>query len=126
VIGEAILITPILTSFTVGALESVDPQIGSLAKTLGASRTRAELAVLREARKGIVLAVTASFGRAIAELGIALMIGGNIPGSTRVLTTAIAVGVGRGDLELALALAFVLLGIVGAVSILVNQLSGKG
>ena len=125
VVGQAILITPIATSFMVSAIKSVDPRVSDLAKTLGASRSQAEWLVIREASRGILLAVVASFGRASAELGVALMVGGNIPGSTRVLTTAIAIGINRGDLELAIALTIVLLGIVAGVTIATNRLSRR-
>ncbi len=126
VIGEAILITPIAVSFMVSAITSVDPRVGDLAKTLGASSSQAEWCVIREASSGILLAVVASFGRAAAELGVALMVGGNIPGSTRVLTTAIAIGINRGDLELAIALTIILLGIVAAVTMATNRLARRG
>jgi len=125
VIGEAILVTPITTSFTIRALESVDSQIMDLSKSLGASQVEAELSVLREAKQGVALAVIASYGRAVAELGVALMVGGNIPGSTRVLTTAIAIGIGRGDLALGIALTIILLAIVGGVTLVINQLSRR-
>ena len=91
-IGEAILVTPLVVSFTASALESVDPEIKHLARTLGASEGQTSLAVLGEAKKGIILAILASFNRAIAELGVAWMVGGNILGYTRVMTTAWAPG----------------------------------
>ena len=78
IIGQAILITPITVSFIISAIESVDPEIRDLAKTLGASETEASIAVLRESMSGVVLAITASFNRAIAELGVVLMVGGNL------------------------------------------------
>lgn len=124
-LGQAILITPIAVSFITSAIESVDPEIHRLAKTLGASETEASFAVLRESTGGVALAVTASFNRAVAELGVALMIGGNIRGSTRVLTTAIAMETGRGELALGIALAIILLLLVAAISVLMNVFGGR-
>ena len=121
IVGQAILITPIIVSFVTNALESVDPDIRSLALTLGASEVGARLTVLSESLDGVLLAVTASFNRAIAELGVALMLGGNIRGATRVLTTTIALETtARGEVALGIALAVVLMVIVSAVSLGVN------
>jgi len=120
IIGQAILITPITVSFITSAIESVDPEIKDLAKTLGASETEASIAVLKESMNGVVLAVTASFNRAIAELGVVLMIGGNIAGFTSVLTTTIALETSKGEIALAIALAIILLLIVFVLTLAVN------
>lgn len=125
VIGQSILITPILVSFVTSAIESIDPEIRDLARTLGASETKASLSVLGEASSGFLLAVVASFNRAIAELGVALMIGGNIKGITRVLTTTIALETTRGEIVLAIALAITLLIIVLGVSLTINLLQRR-
>lgn len=120
VVGQSILVTPIIVSFVANTLEAVDPEIRSLALTLGASEARANLTVLGESLGGVLLAVTASFNRAIAELGVALMLGGNIRGVTRVLTTAIALETARWEVALSIALAVVLMMIVAAVSLSMN------
>ena len=125
IIGQAVLITPITVSFIASAIESVDPEIKDLAKTLGASETQASLAVLRESISGVLLAITASFNRAIAELGVALMLGGSIRGFTRVLTTVIALESDRGNIELGIALAIILLLIVSVVSLSVNLIQRR-
>ena len=119
-VGQALLITPILVSFVTNTLETVDPDIRSLALTLGATKIGASMTVLSESMGGVILAVTASFNRAIAELGVALMLGGNIKGITRVLTTSIALETARGEVALSIALAVVLMLIVAVVSLLVN------
>jgi tungstate transport system permease protein len=116
IIGEAILVTPILISIMTNAIEAVDPDIMSLAKTLGASESQASVAVLKEAVGGVLLSNNASFNRAIAELGVALMVGGNIAGLTDVLTTSIARYTARGELDFAIALGIVLMVIVFLVS----------
>jgi len=117
IIGEAILITPIIVSFAATAIESVDPEIMSLAKTLGASDDQASFVVLKEAFNGIVTAGIASFNRAIAELGIALMVGGNIAGWTEVLTTAISNETAKGNIELSIALGIILLTLVLGITL---------
>lgn len=120
ILGQAFLITPITVSFVTNTIESVDPDIRNLAKTLGASETQASIAVLRESLNGVFLAIIASFNRAIAELGVALMLGGNIRGFTRVLTTSIALETTRGELLLGMTLTVILLSIVFALNLLVN------
>jgi tungstate transport system permease protein len=120
ILGQAILITPILVSLSATTVEAVDPEIKSLALTLGASETAANLTVIGESLGGIVLSISASFNRAIAELGVALMVGGNIRGATRVLTTVIALETGRGEISLGIALTALLLGIVGVVNALIH------
>lgn len=119
-IGQAVLITPIIISFITSSVEAVDPGIRDLAKTLGASQAEASFAVLRESTSGVLLAVVAGFNRAIAELGIVLMIGQNLRGLTRVLTTAIALETTRGNIALSIALAIILLCIVFSISLIAN------
>jgi tungstate transport system permease protein len=121
-IGEAILVAPLVVSFTVSALESVDSEIKNLARTLGASEGQTSLAVLSEAKKGITLAIIASFNRAIAELGVALMVGGNILGYTRVMTTAISRDVTMWNIPEAYELTAILLAIVFAMTFAINIL----
>jgi tungstate transport system permease protein len=120
VIGQAILLTPIIVSFTSSALGAADTQLRDLAKTLGASNFRTNLAIMRETIWSTVLAVTAAFNRGFGELGIALLVGGNIFQQTRVLTTTIAVYVNLGEYEIAMAYAILLMIIVVAVTLVVN------
>ena len=119
ILGEAILVTPILVSITASAIEAVDPEIMNLAKTLGANESQASVAVLKEAVNGVLLSNIASFNRAIAELGVALMVGGNIAGLTDVLTTAISRYTARGELDLAIALGIILMVIVFLINAVV-------
>lgn len=120
VVGQSLLVTPIVISLVMGTIESTDPEIRDLARTLGASETQASLAVLRESVSGVLLAVVTSFNRAIAELGVALMLGGNIRGVTRVLTTSIALETTRGELFLGMMLTVILLVIVFSLNTVVN------
>jgi tungstate transport system permease protein len=124
-IGQAVLITPIIISFITSTVEAVDPDIRDLAKTLGASPAEASFAVLRESSSGVLLAVVAGFNRAIAELGIVLMIGQNLRGLTRVLTTAIALETTRGNIALSIALAMILLCIVFSISFITNLMQRR-
>lgn len=120
IVGQAILITPIVVSFATNAIEAVNPEIMDLAKTLGASESQASFAVLKEALNGILLAITASFNRAISELGVALMVGGNIAGWTSVLTTTISNETAMGNIALSIALAIILLALVFGINLTIN------
>ena len=119
-LGQAVLILPILVSFTVSAIESKGQELRDLARTLGASEYEASLVVVREALSGVTLALASSFNRAFAELGIATMLGANIRGVTRVLTTAIALETAKGELGLSFALSFILLAVVLSLNLLIN------
>jgi tungstate transport system permease protein len=121
-LGQAALILPILVSFTVSAIESRDKELRDLARTLGASELETSLAVVREAYSGVSLALVSSFNRAFAELGIVTMLGANIRGVTRVLTTAIALETAKGELGLSFALSFILLAVVLALNYLIDLL----
>lgn len=125
IIGQAILITPILVSIGVSAIESVDPEIMSLSKTLGASDSQVQVAVLKEALSGIILSDIASFNRAIGELGVVLLVGGNIRGSgirTDVMTTAISRDLQISEIGLAIALGILLVTILFVINLIVVML----
>ncbi|RLI75190.1 ABC transporter permease [Archaeoglobales archaeon] len=129
-LGQAILITPIIVSFVANSIELVENDIKELAMTLGAGRIEASLAVIREAIGGVMLAMIAAFNRAVAELGIAIVIGGNIfvkdsALNTRVLTTAIQMYTTRGEIDIAIALGIILLSITFIVSIISNIIQSK-
>lgn len=125
IIGQAILVTPILVSIGISAIESVDPEIMNLSKTLGASESQAQMAVVKEAISGIILSDLASFNRAIGELGVVLLVGGNIAGSgnrTDVLTTAISRDLQIGNIGLAVALGILLVLILFTINLIVAVL----
>ena len=125
VLGQMILITPILLGLTISAASGVDRAIPDTARSLGASGFQTAVVVLREARFAVVAVVIMGFGRAISELGIALMVGGNISDFTRVITTAISLEISKGDLELALALGIILIIIALVVNIALNRLQQR-
>ena len=120
-IGEALLVIPIIVSFTTSAIESTDIRLRDLARTLGASEMETSIAIIREALEPMVLAVVAAFNRALAELGIAMMIGGNIEGYTRVLTTAISLQTAMGEIPLSIALSIVLMIVVFTLTIVTRN-----
>jgi tungstate transport system permease protein len=109
VFGETILVTPLLAALTMGVISGADPRVEQTALTLGASRLAAALTVLAEMRWGVLVAVAAGFGRLISELGVALMVGGNIQNATRTMTTAIALETSKGDFAFGFALGLILL-----------------
>jgi tungstate transport system permease protein len=119
-IGQSLLMTPIIISFTSSALGAADVQVRDLALTLGASSLRTNLAVMRETVWSMVLAVSAAFNRGFGELGVAMIVGGNIAGETRVLTTSIATETNMGDFDFAIAYAIILMAIVLAITLTVN------
>jgi tungstate transport system permease protein len=119
-VGQALLLTPIIVSFTSSALGATDVQLRDLAKTLGASSLRTNLAIMRETVWSMALAITAAFNRGFGELGIAMIVGGNIFQETRVLTTSIAVETNLGQFDVAMAYGIILMAIVIAVTLAVN------
>lgn len=125
VIGQVILILPWVAAFTVGAISRIDKRYRRTAVTLGAGPIQTAFAVIREARFGISGAVIAAFGRVIAEIGIAMMLGGNIKGFTRTMTTAMALEHNKGEFVLAVALGIVLLAVSLTMNILLQVLQGR-
>lgn len=119
-IGQSILMTPLIVSFTSSALGAQDTQVRDLALTLGASGFRANLTVMRETIWQMVLAITAAFNRGFGELGVAMMIGGNIFQETRVLTTSIAFETNLGQFDVAMAYAIILMVIVFTITLTIN------
>ena len=125
VLGQMILITPILLGLTISALSGVDKAILDTARSLGAGGLQTAVIVLREARFAVMAAVIMGFGRAISEVGIALMVGGNIRGFTRVITTAISLETSRGDLELSIALGIILIFIALVINIALSRIQQR-
>jgi tungstate transport system permease protein len=119
-IGQAILVTPIIVSFTANALGNADTQLRDLAKTLGASGFRTNLTLVRETFWSMMLSITAAFNRGFGELGIATIIGGSLAGETRVLTTAIALDLNRAYFDVAMAYGVILIAIVIALALTVS------
>ena len=125
VIGQMILIIPLLLGLTISALSGVSREVVDTATSLGASSFQAVLLVLKEARYAVLAAVIMGFGRAISEVGCALMVGGNIRGATRVITTSIALETSKGELALAIALGIILLSLALIINIVLNRLQQR-
>jgi tungstate transport system permease protein len=115
VIAQAVIATPVITAISAAGLQSLHPKLRLQIMALGASRWQAALLLFREARLSLLAAVIAGFGAAISEVGATIMVGGNIKGETRTLTSAIVLEVQQGDFETAIALSFILLAVVFAV-----------
>jgi tungstate transport system permease protein len=125
IIGQVILIIPIVTTFTISAISRIDERYRKTAMTLGANALQTAWLIIREARFGIVAAVVAAFGRVIAEVGISMMLGGNAKGFTRTMTTAMALEYDKGEFVLGVALGLVLLGVSFGVNLCFNSMQGK-
>jgi len=122
VLAQFIVAMPIVAGLTRAALALLDPEITAALRADGAAEPRVAWELARAARAQVLVAVAAGFGRAIAEVGASLMVGGNIVGQTRILTTAIALETGKGEFALALALGAILL----LLAFLVNAALGWG
>lgn len=120
VIGQMILVVPLLMGLTISALSGVDKTILDTAYALGASGLQTSIVVLKEARFAVMAAIIMGFGRAISEVGVAIMVGGNIRGFTRIITTAISLETSKGDIELSIALGIILILIALMVNIALN------
>jgi len=126
VIGQVLLILPVVATFTLSAISRIDARYRQTAMTLGATRFQTALVILREARFGIMAAVVAAFGRVISEIGISMMLGGNARGFTRTMTTAMALEYDKGEFILAVALGLVLMSISLLVNVILNLFQGRG
>lgn len=122
VIGDVILAFPLIVALTIAAVSAVDPRARLAALALGATARQASWTVLREARYALMAAVINGFGRVVAEVGAATMLGGNIRGYTRTLTTAIALETSKGEFAFAMALGLILLTLALAVNLLFRHL----
>jgi len=120
IIGQMVLILPIIITFVYGAISAVDKRIIKNALALGAGKYRVFQLLLNEAKTGISLSIIAAFGRAISEVGISMMLGGNIAGYTRNMTTAIALEHNKGNFAIGLSLGLILFTITFSINLLMN------
>ena len=125
VVGQVVLITPLMLGLVISALSGVDKAVSDTAISLGATRLQTALLLLREGRYALLAAIIMGFGRAFSEVGLSMMVGGNIKGYTRTLTTAISLETTKGDLELSIALGMILLLIALAINITLNRLQQR-
>jgi len=124
-VGLALLGLPIVVSMTATAVESTDVRLTQTVLSLGADRWQLLLATLSEARFAMALAAATAFGRIVSEIGIAMMVGGNIKWQTRTITTAIALETGKGEFATGIALGIVLMLVALVVNLLVHLLRGR-
>jgi len=125
IIGQTMLIVPLVTTLIVAAISRIDDRYRRTAMTLGANRWQTALVIIREARFGIMAALIAAYGRVLSEVGISMMLGGNAKGFTRTITTAMALEYDKGQFILALALGMILLTFSFSINLLFHGLQGK-
>ena len=126
VIAQLIIAAPVVTGLTAVALQQLDPRLRQQLLGLGASQAQMVLALWREARLPLIAALIAGFGSVISEVGASMMVGGNIRGQTRVLTTAIVLETGKGEFETALALGALLLVITFLINVALTFVQQRG
>jgi tungstate transport system permease protein len=126
VIAQVVIASPLVIGYTMSAVSEVSLDLRLQIKALGATPFQVTLAVLREARLGVIVALVGGLGSIISEVGAVMMVGGNIEGSTRVLTTAIMLETRRGNISLAIGLGIVLLMLSFLINTGITRLQGKG
>jgi tungstate transport system permease protein len=125
ILAQTIISFPLVAGFTMAAVMGVDPQLRQQVLALGATTRQAAVTVLQEARIGVIVSIIAGFGSIISEVGAVMLVGGNIEGSTRVLTTAIVLETRKGNFALALALGAILLWIAFITNLAMMRLQGR-
>jgi tungstate transport system permease protein len=125
-IAQAVIASPVVASLSFAALGALSPHLRLQLLSLGATRTQASWVLIKEARLGLMAAVMAGFGAVVSEVGASMMVGGNIKGQTRVLTTATVMEVGKGNYELAIALSFILLVVAYLIFLGLTLLQHRG
>ncbi len=123
--GQVVLAIPIVANYTLAAVAGADQRILPTAITLGAGRLRGAWQVLLEVRFGVMAAIVAGFGRVIAEVGVAMMLGGNIRGTTRTMTTAIALETSKGEFAFGLALGIILMSVALIINLFLNLMQQR-
>jgi tungstate transport system permease protein len=126
VVAQFIIAAPIITGLTIAAMQQLNPRLRLQLQALGASRWQLLWLLMREARLPLLAAVMAGFGGVISEVGASMMVGGNIQGQTRVLTTATVLETGKGNFDLAIALSVILLVLTFAVNYLLTWIQQRG
>lgn len=122
IIGQVILVLPIVTSMVYGRVSEMDPRLPETLKTLGARGRLCYFMLVREMKGSIMSAVLAGFGRVIGEVGVSMMLGGNIRWYTRTITTTISLETSKGEFELGLALGIILMSIAFLLNFLMHRL----
>jgi len=126
IIAQGIIASPIVTGFSAAAIGQVNPRLQLQILALGASRWQLIWLVVKEARLGLLAAIIAGFGGVVSEVGAAMMVGGNIAGSTRTLTTATVLAVNKGEYDVAIALGVILLALAFIITAVLTLSQQKG
>ncbi len=124
IIAQTIIAFPLVAGFTMAAVLGVDPNLRHQVQSLGATAWQTALTILGEARLGVIVAIIAGFGGIISEVGAVMLVGGNIEGRTRVLTTAIVLETRTGAFDMAIALGMILLGMTFVINVVMLKLQG--
>ena len=125
VLAQVAIATPLVIGFTTASIQALPAQLPDLLASFGASRMRTLWLISREARLGLLAAIMAGFGAVVSEVGASMAVGGNLRGSTRVLTTAIVTVTGRGDIAAAVAFGLILLALAFAVNLTLTWLQQR-
>lgn len=125
VLAQAVIATPIVTGITVASIQNLPPNLRLQILALGATRWQMVWLLIREARLPLLAGVMAGFGGVISEVGASIMVGGNIKGYTRVLTTATVMETGRGNFDIAIALSLILLALCFAINYLLTRIQQR-
>ena len=125
VIAQSVIATPVIAALSIAALQSVNPRLRLQIAALGASRWQSALLLFREARYSLLAAGMAGFGAAISEVGATIMVGGNIKGETRTLTSATVLEVQRGNFETGIAFSLILLAVILGVVLTITSIQQR-
>ena len=125
VIAQCIIASPIVAGLTMSAIQQLDPNLRIQVRALGATRLQMVVVLIREAKLALLAAVMAGYGRIIAEVGAVMIVGGNIRGDTRVLTTAIVLETRKGNFELAIILGLILMALAFAINLGLTHIQQK-
>lgn len=125
IVAQTIIALPLVAGLTMAAVKGVDPNLRQQLLSLGATDWQATLAVLAEARAGVIVSVIAGFGAVISEVGAVMLVGGNIEGKTRTLTTAVVLETRKGNFDLAIALGVILLSLTFLINLLMLRSQGR-
>ncbi len=125
VVAQAVIATPLIVGVTMSSVLGVDPALSAQLRTLGATPSQVNRTILLEARFGVIVGLVAGFGSILSEVGAVMIVGGNIEGRTRVLTTAIVLETGQGNFDIALALGAILLALSFVTNLAVVVGQGK-
>lgn len=125
IMAQVLVSLPIIIGLTTSTFQNINPQFIMQIRSLGASRWQLFIVLIREARLAILAAIMAGLGRVLAEVGASMMVGGNIKGETRILTTAMVMEVSKGNFDVAIALSFILMGLAFLITFALTSMQQR-